>query len=122
MVMLFEREERSEAMKLIRTILKKTFLWDYERGSWQYDILCGLILVFIFFGPNQVFHSADGVNSAPLVISRNDVGELAPEQAEQIISDYISAKFNRKVKATNIEPMFNETGSLTGYLVKEIKQ
>ncbi len=109
-------------MKLIRTILKKTFLWDYERGSWQYDILCGLILAFIFFGPNQVFHSADGVNSAPLVISRNDIGELAPEQTEQIISDYISAKFNRKVKATNIEPMFNETGSLTGYLVKEIKQ
>jgi hypothetical protein len=114
--------KRSQTMKLIWTILKKTILWDHERGSWQYDILCGLILAFIFFGPNQVFHSADGVNSAPLVISQKDVGHLAPEQTEKVISDYISEKFNRKVKATNIEPMFNEAGELTGYLVKEIKQ
>ena len=109
-------------MKFIGTLLKKTFLWSYERGSWQYDILCGLILAFIFFGPNQVFHSADGVNSAPLVIRRDDVGDLAPENADQVISDYISTKFNRKVKASKIEPMFDEAGELTGYLVKEIRQ
>ncbi len=110
-------------MKLIGAILKKTFLWSYERGSWQYDILCGLILAFIFFGPNQIFHSADGVNSAPLVIRKQDVGgELAPEKMEQVISEHISAKFNRKVKAEKIEPMFNEEGNLTGYLVNEIKQ
>lgn len=109
-------------MKFIGSILKKTFLWGYERGSWQYDILCGLILAFIFFGPNQIFHSADGVNSAPLVIGREEVGELAPERAEPVISDYISAKFNRKVKVTKIEPMYNAEGNLTGYLVKEIKQ
>src|SRR5215510_4505713 len=106
-------------MKFIGSILKKTFLWGYERGSWQYDILCGLILAFIFFGPNYLFHSADGANSAPVFIKKEEVGNLTSENVEQAISDHISTKFNRKVKATQIEPMFNEAGSLTGYLVKE---
>ena len=109
-------------MKFIGTILKKTFFWGYERGSWQYDILCGLILAFIFFGPNYLFHSADGVNSAPVFIKYEEVGDIASENLEKTISDYISTKFNRKVKATQVESMFNETGNLTGYLVKEIKQ
>ena len=109
-------------MKFIGTILKKTVLWGYERGSWQYDIFCGLILAFVFFGPNYLFHSADGVNSAPVFIKREEVGELTSENAEKAISEHISTKFNRKVKATQIESMFNETGNLTGYLVKEIKQ
>ena len=109
-------------MRFIGTILKKTFLWGYERGSWQYDILCGLILAFIFFGPNYLFHSADGVNSAPVFIKREELNEPVPENVNKAISDYISKKFNRKVKATKVEPMFNEAGDLTGYLVKEIKQ
>jgi hypothetical protein len=109
-------------MKFIGNLFKKAFLWRYERGSWQYDLLCGLILAFIFIGPNQVFHSADGAYSAPLVIQVGEIGgPLATENAEQIISDYLSTRFNRKVKASRIEPMY-EDDKLTGYLVKEIKQ
>jgi hypothetical protein len=29
--------------------------WRYPRGSWQYDILCLLILAFIFLTPRGVF-------------------------------------------------------------------
>ena len=104
------------------TGLKKVFLWDYERGSWQYDILCGLILAFIFFGPNQVFHSADGNNSPPVFVSREDVGTLEPENYDQTLSNYFSKKFNRKVRASNIEPLSDSDGNLKGYMVREIKQ
>lgn len=103
-------------------VLKKFFFWSYERGSWQYDVLCGLILAFIFFGPNQVFHSADGVTSAPRVVSREEVGVVEADAYDSVISDYLSRKDNRKVKATNIEAMYDRQGNLIGYLVKEIKQ
>ena len=37
------------------TILKKTWYWSYERGSWQYDVMCVAILAFIFLIPARVF-------------------------------------------------------------------
>ena len=33
----------------------KVIFWRYRRGSWQYDILCALILAFIFLTPREVF-------------------------------------------------------------------
>lgn len=39
---------------MIRTIIDILF-WRFQRGSWQYDIMCGLILAFIFFTPVSVF-------------------------------------------------------------------
>jgi hypothetical protein len=35
--------------------LGRVLFWRYQRGSWQYDILCGLILAFIFLTPKAVF-------------------------------------------------------------------
>ena len=40
--------------KLVSGVSRVIF-WRYERGSWQYDILCGLILAFIFLTPKEVF-------------------------------------------------------------------
>ncbi len=33
----------------------RVIFWTYSRGSWQYDILCGLILAFIFLTPREFF-------------------------------------------------------------------
>lgn len=34
---------------------KDIILWKYERASWQWDVLCVLILVFIFLTPKSWF-------------------------------------------------------------------
>jgi hypothetical protein len=39
-----------------RLVLKRAIFWSYERGSWQYDIICVLILAFIFLTPTRWFH------------------------------------------------------------------
>ncbi len=36
--------------------LKGFLLWDYERGSWQYDVMVALILIFVFLTPARWFH------------------------------------------------------------------
>jgi hypothetical protein len=36
-------------------VLKRTLFWSYERGTWQYDVMCVLILAFIFLIPARVF-------------------------------------------------------------------
>ncbi len=31
--------------------VRRTVLWSYERGTWQYDVICLVILAFIFLTP-----------------------------------------------------------------------
>jgi hypothetical protein len=32
----------------VRLGIVRSVFWSYERGSWQYDIICAVILIFIF--------------------------------------------------------------------------
>lgn len=36
--------------------LKGFVLWQYERGSWQYDVMVALILAFVLVTPARYFH------------------------------------------------------------------
>ena len=42
-------------MKQILGFIKNSFLWSYARNTWQWDVLCVLILVFIFLTPKSWF-------------------------------------------------------------------
>ena len=36
-------------------MLKRFILWDFPRGVWQYDVVVGIILAFIFLTPREWF-------------------------------------------------------------------
>jgi hypothetical protein len=36
--------------------MKRFLLWSFERGSPQYDVICAIILSFIFLTPETVFN------------------------------------------------------------------
>jgi hypothetical protein len=36
--------------------LKKTIFWSYERGSWPYDVMVILIVLFVLLTPARWFH------------------------------------------------------------------
>lgn len=42
-------------MGFISNTTKKIAFWNYSRTSWQWDVLCVLILVFIFLTPKSWF-------------------------------------------------------------------
>jgi hypothetical protein len=44
-------------MGVISTSAKRVFFWTYPRTSWQWDVLCVLILVFIFLTPKSWFEN-----------------------------------------------------------------
>jgi len=48
-----------KAMNHLLRIIKKSFLWSYARNTWQWDVLCVLILVFIFLSPKSWFVSGE---------------------------------------------------------------
>lgn len=39
--------------------VKRFFLWTYARNTWQYDVLCALILAFIFLTPKSWFDNGE---------------------------------------------------------------
>ncbi len=39
--------------------LQKLFFWSYGRTTWQYDVLCVLILAFIFLTPGEWFENSE---------------------------------------------------------------
>jgi uncharacterized membrane protein YfhO len=43
---------------IFRTV-KALILWSYARNTWQYDVLCVLILAFIFLTPKSWFETGE---------------------------------------------------------------
>lgn len=39
--------------------MKNFIQWNYERGSWQYDVFCLLIVAFIFLTPKTWFEKKE---------------------------------------------------------------
>lgn len=57
-------------------IARNIFFWTYSRGTIPYDLLCGLILAFVFFVPRSCF--------APKKSNLNPAGEKsAPASLQQ---------------------------------------
>ena len=46
-------------MRGLLTTLKKIFFWNYARNTWQWDLLCVVILIFIFLTPKSWFSSGE---------------------------------------------------------------
>jgi len=42
-------------MGYVSNITRKIVFWNYPRTSWQWDVLCVLILIFIFLTPKTWF-------------------------------------------------------------------
>ena len=43
-------------MRAIWRAISRTIFWSYERGSWPYDLLVAVILVFVLLTPRSWFH------------------------------------------------------------------
>lgn len=48
----------------VLTGIKRFILWDYPRATWQYDVMVGLILAFLFLTPREWFRDQPRVPKA----------------------------------------------------------
>jgi hypothetical protein len=82
-------------MKSILSIIKKAFLWSYPRNTWQWDVLCVLILIFIFLTPKSWF-----ANSKPHQSLGHPSGAVSTVLvgAELIDNDRDKGQFEQRVR------------------------
>ncbi len=103
--------------------LKRLILWEYPRASWQYDVIVGAILAFIFVTPNYISFR-DRPKPASVAIVRGGYW-IEPQQLAGVPDNLLVARaaavVNAKYKAhaviVTVEPIYDDAEQeLKGYL------
>lgn len=50
--------------------VKSIIFWEYDRGTWQYDVLAALIIILIFFSDRG--HSRSWLHPPPSAVTATD--------------------------------------------------
>ncbi len=111
--------------------LRPAVFWRYPRGSWQYDVMVGLILVFVFATPRAWFRDQPRIPNAQQIVMLPSesgrpvfwidpelIGELPPEKLEGRIHTLLQQRTGRRVTVLEVEPAKDHEGNLKGYLVR----
>ena len=109
--------------------LRRLILWDYQRGVWQYDVICGVILLFIFLSPREWFHDQPDIpNAAEITSLPSHRGESAfwvqPDLVTAIpeskrlteIGNILNARTRIRHVMTRIEPIYDSEQKVIGYM------
>jgi hypothetical protein len=111
-------------------MLKRFILWDYRRGSWQYDVMVGIILMFIFLTPRDWFRDQPRIPKASSIsllpseregyVFHVDAELLAKTPESQRVA-YLTelvqkAMSDRRLSVTRLEPILDSEGELQGYM------
>ncbi|CDM64962.1 hypothetical protein [Pyrinomonas methylaliphatogenes] len=99
-------------------VLKRIFFWAYGRTTWQYDVLCLLILAFIFLTPKSWFQS--GEPNGPtghrtitrVVVMADEVGD-APDVRK--LEGRLRTVVNRNVEILAVHPARDSRGKIIAY-------
>jgi hypothetical protein len=122
--------------KLTRTV-RTVFFWAFDRGTLQYDILCSLILGFIFLIPRQFFQDWPVINNPqqfkfgeqivhtlddcgnPVVNVSTRIVPASPDatQLKILARDLLKKTLNRPVSIADIKPIRDENGETIGYSI-----
>jgi hypothetical protein len=101
-------------MSLSNTV-KKIVFWNYSRTSWQWDVLCVLILVFIFLTPKSWFENSEFRRQKTVVVSAEVVGNQADRSTVEQRAKEVLGRPDGRV--TDLRPLRDGTGKVIGYEV-----
>jgi hypothetical protein len=108
--------------------LKRFILWDYQRGVWQYDVMCGIIILFIAFAPREWFRDQPRIPHASQITSLPSQGEAVFWIESELIASVpepnrlndlgkiLTARTGKKQVLTRIEPIVDSEKEIKGYM------
>jgi hypothetical protein len=119
----------------IKLVLVRSVFWPYERGSWQYDIICVVILAFIFLLPHSWFRDRPTLeltnlrhNQGVIEITHTKteriyqidsrlVESLQPAALEDAIRQILERRLRKAPNVKTIEPIRDRNNVVLGYTV-----
>lgn len=107
------------------TGIKRFLFWDYPRAGWQYDVMVGLILAFIFLTPRAWFRDQPRASSIVMLPSEHGTTVFWMD-AEQIsgsdvdrpakASALLKARTGKKYNVVRLEPIVDSDQEIKGYM------
>jgi hypothetical protein len=112
--------------------MKRFLLWSFERGSMQYDVICGIILTFIFWplafndrpdymklsGPAQVRRAMDDEqNTVYTVKVERSLFSSDPAVSLDAALKLLRAAVGRPIQTTLSKPLYDTMGRLNAYAI-----
>ena len=101
-------------MGFISDTAKKIVFWNYSRTSWQWDVLCVLILAFIFLTPKSWFVSTPPIRTAT-VLASDLIGGQGDAEIEQRAKESLTRPNGHVVGP--IRPQYDSSGKVIAYKV-----
>ncbi len=106
--------------------IRRFVLWDYPRAGWQYDVMVGLILIFIFLTPREWFRDQPRASSIVMLPSERgstvfwmDAEQFAsisePDRAAQAVV-LLKARTGRNYNVIRLEPIVDSEKEIKGYM------
>jgi hypothetical protein len=98
-------------------------LWSYSRKTWQYDVLCALILAFIFLTPKSWFETSElhrpashqSPFSSILLVEPQPV-TVQPDKSE--VERRVRSLTGRpEARVADVRPRLDATGKIVAYEV-----
>jgi len=105
--------------------LQRFILWDYPRGSRQYDVVVVLILAFIFGMPRHIFRDQPRPQQVVLVPStagsqtfwlEPDLLANVPEPQRISQATTLVRRYNEKATVTRVDAISDPEGDVRGYM------
>ncbi|HEX5703367.1 MAG TPA: hypothetical protein VFX97_09240 [Pyrinomonadaceae bacterium] len=102
-------------MSFFSSTAKKIVFWNYPRTSWQWDVLCVLILVFIFLTPKSWFQNSEFRPQRTVILSAELVGAQPDRGNIERRARELAGKPESNVTA--VRERRDSAGKLIGYEV-----
>ncbi len=106
---------------------KRFILWDFARATWQYDVMVGIIVAFVFLTPRDWFRDQPRIPRIAVLTTEHDahVFWIEPELLSGVPARERVAKVNRllasrtdkkEVRVVRVEPIYGSEEELKGYM------
>jgi hypothetical protein len=104
------------------SVLKRLILWDYERGVWQYDVMCGVILLFLAFSPRDWFRDqpriphASQISEGVFWLERDLVESVPVDKRVDTLGRELSRRTGKRLVLSRVEPIYDSEKEIKGYM------
>jgi hypothetical protein len=104
--------------------LGRFIFWDYPRGGWQYDLMVGLILVFIFATPREIFRDQPKPASVVMLpeqgggaflIEARLLEGVAPADRAAKATQLVNGRYKTHATIVRVEPITDAEDEIIGY-------
>jgi hypothetical protein len=119
----------------IKLVIRQSFFWSYERGSWQYDVIVAAILAFIFLTPRAWLRHETKLGMVDLrhiqgvvevahdkaqhtyMMDARLLQSRSPEAPEAAAQDILQERLGKQLRVLSVEAVRDQAGVILSYKV-----